>query len=255
MLQRIVSETAAKVKAWIGGARLPHRPDGKVEWAVRRRRLRWRRHCRSHRLRLRALGAPDGSQLPPEASRLQPAAPRRTGVEGRLVHGAGVDVNAEGGGGALQRRQAAAEGRTLERARPIALPGRPAGSQAPPQPPLTGVASLATVKPFDSLVSCVAGASLGAGMASGISTPGRASVRGVCTREPVPPKSWARKPRLLEASAGAAWAAAEVEKARRPSWAACWRLCIVEESPLGCLCAPLQLRIGRSQGRGAWVGP
>lgn len=91
-------------------------------------------------------------------------------------------------------------------------------------------------------------------MASGISTPGRASVRGVCTREPVPPKSWARKLRLLEASAGAAWAAAEVEKARRPSWAACWRLCIVEESPLGCLCAPLQLRIGRSQGRGAWVG-
>ena len=157
----------------------------------------------------------------------------RTRGHGRLVDAARIHVDAQGGGGALRqaggRRRwvAAAAAAQWKRALGVEPLCRwPAGSPPMPcQPPearLTGVSSLATVKPFDSLVSCVAGAWAGGGTASGIATPGRASVSGTSTREPPAPKSWARKDFLpAVATAGAASAAPLVEKARAAALGSC----------------------------------
>lgn len=85
---------------------------------------------------------------------------------------------------------------------------------------------MATVNPFDSLVSCVVGAGPGA-TASGISTPGRASVSGTSTRLPEPKlKTLLRKLFLLAATAGAACRAVLKARAARGS-------CSREDSMVG----------------------
>ena len=83
--------------------------------------------------------------------------------------------------------------------------------------------SVATVKPLLSLVSWVWGASRGAATASGISTPGRASVRGTSTRLLLPKRLASRPLLRAAATAGAAWTAAVVEMALTAALGSCSR--------------------------------